>query len=106
VVIRYQVLTEVRSAKKGSSLVDDNADQRRTSLVDKITIHKHSRVFYMPGFNPPSQDADLAAELVSLHLPSSMTSDERHRYCRAGLVDAKEELRLCAMGGALADLLR
>jgi hypothetical protein len=103
---RHEVLIQVRGAKQGSSLVTDNADQRRANLVDKIAIHERSRVFYMPGFDPPPADADLAVERVSLHLPSTLSPDERCRFCRPELVDAEEELRYSSMCDAFAELLR
>jgi hypothetical protein len=81
-------------------------DQRRASLLDKIAIYKRSRAFYMPGFDPPPQDADLPAERVPLHLPSSISILQRARLCRVGLIDAETEIRLSAMGDAVVDLLR
>jgi hypothetical protein len=102
---RHQVAVEARSAHKGSSLVNDNADQRRASLLDKIATHERSRAFYMPGFDPAPQDADQPAERVPLHLPSSISVLERARVCRVGLVDAETEIRLSAMGDSVIDLV-
>jgi hypothetical protein len=105
-IIRYQLSLEVASAKSGSSLVNDNAEQRRKSLFVKLAAHEQARSFYMPGFPAPSEDAALAVEKTPLHLPSSLSTKSRARYCRDSLIDAERHLRYDAMGDALADLLR
>jgi hypothetical protein len=104
--IRYQLSLEVASAKSGSSLVNDNVEQRRKSLTAKLAAHEQARSFYMPGFASPVGDAAFAAEKTPLHLPSSLSTKARARYCRDGVVDAERSLRDDAMGDALADLLR
>jgi hypothetical protein len=97
---------EVASAKSGSSLVNDNVEQRRKSLAAKLAAHEQARSFYMPGFPSPPEDAGFAVEKTLLHLPSSLSTKDRARYCRDGLVDAERGLRYDSMGDALADLLR
>jgi hypothetical protein len=103
---RHQVTIEAQSSEKGLSLATNNAGQRQTSLMNKLALHEQSRTFYMPGFEPPPQDADLLAEAVSLHLPSSLTPAQQSCFCWPGLVQAEQDIRLSAMDDGLVDLVR
>jgi hypothetical protein len=99
---------EVRDAAKGSSLVDDNIEQRQTSLSQKIAALEQARAFYMPGFVPPTAgtDAEVAVDRISLHLPSSFKKTERQKHCSPELIKAETDIRIAAMADALEDLLR
>jgi hypothetical protein len=107
---RHELAVEVLSASKGTSLVTDNVKQRRAALKAKLAVHAQARSFYMPAFNPArlaaDSDLDLAPEKTPLHLPSSLSSKAREKFCRPGLIDAEIELRRNAMEDVLADLIR
>jgi hypothetical protein len=98
---------EVRDATRGSSLVDDNIEQRQAALSQKMAALEQARAFYMPGFIPPVSDADKPADVVSLYLPSSFkTLAERQKSCSPELIQAEMDIRFAAMADALEDLLR
>jgi hypothetical protein len=104
--MRYQLATEIAGAKEGKALVSDNIQQRTKTLTAKLAAHAEARAFYMPAFTAPPESSKLGVEKMPLHLPSSLESDKRPRYCRTGLVDAERDIRLAALGDALADLTR
>jgi hypothetical protein len=74
--IRYWLSLEVASAKSGSSLVNDNVEQRHKSLTAKLAAHKQACLFYMPGFPLPLEDAGFAVEKTLLHLPLLLSTKD------------------------------
>jgi hypothetical protein len=104
---RHHARIEIRDASQGSSLVDDNIEQRQAALSQKMAAFEQVRAFYMPGFVPPVSDADKPADKVSLYLPSSFkTLAERSKSCSPELIQAEMDIRFAAMADALEDLLR
>jgi hypothetical protein len=106
IIVRYQLATEIAGAKAGKALVSDNIQQRTKVLITKLAAHAEARAFYMPTFTAPPRTSKLNVDKTPLHLPSSLSSDERARFCRTGLAKAEQVIRLAALGDALADLTR
>jgi hypothetical protein len=91
-MFRYQLLTEISGAKTGLLLVLDNVQQRTKAVTTKLLSHKKARTFYMPGFTAPAKDATTPVKRTLLHLLSSLLLAECDRFCRPGLINAKQEI--------------
>jgi hypothetical protein len=103
---RFEAGVETRASAKLSSLANDNVQQRQAALTTKLAAHEQSRVFYMPDFTPPPEDAAKPAEKTPLYLPSGLSTSDRERYCKISLIEAELEVRLASMLSSLEELLR
>ncbi|KAJ7050839.1 hypothetical protein C8F01DRAFT_1177269, partial [Mycena amicta] len=110
-------LEDVRAELKAKAVITADRSsaiqEQRFSLLKKLKTFHQLQLTYMPGVEDirrredDQRDPDAVppkAEHLKIYLPSQLTTDECHRVCARGVVNAETKLRLGQCADALAAL--
>ena len=109
---RQSLFLDVRKTSAGNVTKATTIQRQRTTLLKRIQNYISSRAQYMPGLErylceTPNRSGDMSTstpELIPLHLPSSIPSENRASVFVPGLAEIEDRLRFAQACEALTDL--